>query len=315
MDRKRLGKSNLQVSSLCFGSLTLSPLQRDLPVEEGAELLLYAFGKGMNIIDTAELYDNYPAIALALRQWQGEDILISTKSYAYDKTTAENSLEKARKALDRDVIDIFMLHEQESEHTLRGHAEALEYFDTQKKKGVIRALGISSHYVAGIRAAATHPLLDVVHPIYNQPGLGIVDGTRSDMEEAIQLCRSHDQGILGMKPLGGGHLISQREEALRFALDSPLLDCVAIGMQSQAEIDFNVAVAQWEDPAPFSEGTKVRKRQLWIHDWCIGCGKCVGRCQQGALCLEDGKAVVEQEKCILCGYCGSVCPEFCIKVL
>lgn len=313
MERRPLGATGLLVSRLCFGTLTLSPLQRDLPPERGAELLLYAFDRGVNCLDTAELYDNYPAIALALRRWQGERIIVSTKCYAYDRTTAAASLEKARRALDRDVIDVFMLHEQESEHTLRGHGEALDYFAAQQAKGTIRALGMSTHFVAGARAAAKHPLIQVLHPIYNHRGVGVVDGGRRDMEEAVEACVAAGVGILGMKPLGGGHLIPDREAALDYALAAPL-DTIALGMQSEAEIDYNATRFSGEDASPFAKSVSAQPRELVVQDWCIGCGRCVQRCQQGALALEAGKAAVDNDKCVRCGYCASVCPEFCLKV-
>jgi Fe-S-cluster-containing hydrogenase component 2 len=41
----------------------------------------------------------------------------------------------------------------------------------------------------------------------------------------------------------------------------------------------------------------------------------VQRCKNHALSLQDGKSVVDAEKCALCGYCAAVCPQFCIKVI
>jgi diketogulonate reductase-like aldo/keto reductase len=73
-----------------------------------------------NFIDTAEMYETYEHIREAIRI-SGKHPVVATKSYAYSKEGARASLEKARKELDLDVIDIFLLHEQESEHTLRGH--------------------------------------------------------------------------------------------------------------------------------------------------------------------------------------------------
>lgn len=87
----------------------------------GGRLLTYALEQGINFFDTAELYENYAHIREALKDWQGQTI-IATKSYAYAAVTAAASLERARRELNRDYIDIILLHEQESEHTLRGHA-------------------------------------------------------------------------------------------------------------------------------------------------------------------------------------------------
>jgi len=111
LEYRKLGKTGIKVSRLCFGGLTVGPLQANLPLEEGAEVMRQAFDRGVNFIDTAELYRTYPYIALAIKKSQ-KDIVVSSKTYAYDRAGAQKSVEKARKELDRDVIDIFMLHEQ-----------------------------------------------------------------------------------------------------------------------------------------------------------------------------------------------------------
>ena len=49
--------------------------------------------------------------------------------------------------------------------------------------------------------------------------------------------------------------------------------------------------------------------------FCKGCGECIGICGSEALSLVDGKAVVDEAACVLCGYCGSGCPEFFIRVV
>jgi ferredoxin len=58
-----------------------------------------------------------------------------------------------------------------------------------------------------------------------------------------------------------------------------------------------------------------RSKRLHIDSWCIGCGNCVKACTSGALSLENGKAVLNKDKCVLCGYCSSYCRDFCIKIV
>ena len=245
-----LGRSGLTVSRLCFGTLTMSPLQQDLSPEAGADLLAYAWEKGVRFLDTADLYGTYPHIRLALRR--GAEYVVSTKAYCYDRETAEAALERAFRGIDREYVDLFMLHEQESLYTLRGHLEALEYLAEQREKGKIGAVGVSSHYCACVKAAPKFSMIDVIHPLINLAGIGIQDGTREDMEAAIAAARGAGIGIFAMKPLGGGHLIGNNSAALRYAIDSPLLDAVAVGMQSVEEID--------ADAGLFSEGADVEKR-------------------------------------------------------
>ena len=114
------------VSRLCFGALTIGPLQANLPVREGAAVIRKALESGVNFIDTAELYRTYPYIREALRGFTG-DVAICSKCYAYTRQDMQKSVEKALIELDRDYIDIFMLHEQESALTIKGHWEAYEY--------------------------------------------------------------------------------------------------------------------------------------------------------------------------------------------
>ena len=306
-----LGQSGLRVSKLCFGTLTISPLQRNFCVEKGAGLLKSAHEQGVTFFDTAEIYGTYDHLKEAFKG--SGDVVISTKSYAYDTNTAKNSLDKARLGLQRDYIDLFMLHEQESAHTLRGHAEAIEYFLKKKQEGVIRAFGVSTHFVAGVLAAAQHSAVDVIHPIYNFKGIGVADGTREDMENAVKTAFEAGKGIFAMKPLGGGHLFGSVREAFAYAVQSAYVHAVAVGMQSEQEIVQNCAYFSGQKDVSFSAAKG--RRSLMVHDWCEGCGRCVKACSSGALALENGRIAIDQDRCIFCGYCAAACPNFAIKVI
>lgn len=313
MQTRTLGRSGLTVSQLCFGTLTMSPLQCNLSPREGADLLVYAYERGVRFLDTADLYGTYPHIRLALKD--APDYVISTKAYCYDRETARAALERAFAGVGRDYIDLFMLHEQESLYTLRGHEEALIYLAEQKEKGHIGAVGVSTHFCACVKAAPRFGMIDVIHPLINAGGVGIQDGTRRDMEDAIAAARAHSIGIFAMKPLGGGHLIQDSGEALKYAVENPLLDAVALGMQNRQEIDANVAFFDGEADAGQLEALRHRQRRMMVHDWCEGCGRCAERCRQRAITVVNGRAVVDQSKCVFCGYCARACPQFCIKVV
>ncbi|MBE5803902.1 MAG: aldo/keto reductase [Clostridiales bacterium] len=314
MTLRPLGKSGLCVFPLAFGTLTISPMQRDFPPEKGAELILYAAACGINLFDTAQLYDTYEPLRLALKK--RPDLLVSTKSYAWDRATAQEAFDDARRRLDMDVIPIFLMHEQEDMLTLKGHREAFDFYLEQKAKGKIRAVGFSTHRVAAVDYAPRYPGLDIIHPLINRTGVGIPDGTRDDMAAAI--ARAHDAGIgiFAMKPLGGGHLLKSPAEAFDYLRGLDCIDAVCCGMQSQDEIDVNLRLMEGLDPdAAAAQRTQREPRRLIIHDWCRACGKCVERCRQGALSIQDGICVCDQQKCVRCGYCAPVCEEFCIKVI
>lgn len=315
MEYVKLGNTSLVVSKLCFGTLTIGPLQKNLSVEEGAELLAYSYLKGINFVDTAELYDTYKYIKRSI-EISGKRPVISTKSYAYDKKTAEDSLKKALSELNVDYIDLFMLHEQEGEHTFKGHFEAIEYFLKAKEKGYIKHFGISTHYVKAVKDSLKYTEIEVIHPIFNFKGIGIVDGTIEQMIEAVKEAYKHGKGIFAMKIFGGGNLLSDFKKALEFVFDFPYLHSVAIGMQSKFEIDYNIKCFEekkvYLDERLF-ENIKIKR--LHVENWCEGCGRCVNHCHQKALRIEDGKVIVDYTKCLCCGYCSRYCSVFALKII
>ncbi|MGI6703421.1 MAG: aldo/keto reductase [Clostridia bacterium] len=316
MEYRDLGQTGLKVSRLCFGSLTLSPLQANLGVKEGAGLIAGAMERGINFLDTAELYDNYGYIKEAMKGRPRSSLIIATKTYAYSRKMARESLEKALKEMGLDYIDIFMLHEQESALTLKGHREAMEYFLKAKDKGYIRAFGVSTHHVECVRAATEMEEIQVIHPLVNIRGLGIADGSVEDMLTAIGKAHYRGKGIYAMKPLGGGNLIENPKECFDFVLGIPHISSVAVGIQSVEELETDIAIFENRPVDPGTESAlSARRRRLLIEPWCEGCGSCVSVCSQGALYLKDGKACVRQELCILCGYCAVRCKNFFIKVV
>ncbi len=315
MKRVALGNTGIEVSRLCFGSLTMTPFQANLSLKKGAYLIEYAFERGINFLDTAEIYENYDYIKKALKGIKREDYIIATKCYAYTKEMAKESLELALKEIGTNYIDIFLLHEQESIHTIKGHFEAIEYFLQAKEKGIIRAFGISTHNVAGAVAAKTSKEIDIIHPIVNKAGLGIQDGTIEDMLGELKEINRLGKGIYAMKPLGGGHLIKEIEDSFNFVKDIGFIDSIAIGMQSTKEIDANISLMdQGYIEEELKNSIDKQKRRLIVADYCIACGNCVKRCKQNGINIIDSIAV-PNDKCILCGYCATVCPEFCIKVI
>ena len=56
MKKRKLGTTDLYVTPVAFGVLTMGGSQMDLPLQEGAELIRYAIDKGINFFDTARAY-------------------------------------------------------------------------------------------------------------------------------------------------------------------------------------------------------------------------------------------------------------------
>jgi len=316
MEKVTLGNTDLLVSKICFGTLTMGPLQKNLSIDIGADLLCYAYENGINFVDTAELYDTYKYINQSMKRSDFRPI-ISTKSYAYDKKTAQFSLQKALKELEVDYIDIFMLHEQESELTIKGHFEAIEYFLNAKEKGYVKHIGISTHNISGVKAALKYDEIEIIHPIFNFKGLGIVDGDIYQMKDAIKEAYNKGKGIIAMKIFGGGHLLNEIDKAYNFIFSTHYIHSVAIGMQNKKEIDFNLKV--FRDKKINFNMEEVQKniqfKKLHIEDWCISCGECIKWCHQNALSIKMGKLFVDEKLCLKCGYCGAHCKHFALKII
>jgi aryl-alcohol dehydrogenase-like predicted oxidoreductase len=284
-------------------------------VAEGAGVIRKALEAGVNFIDTAELYETYDYIRQAIRGFE-RDVVITSKCYAYTYQDMRTSVEKALKELARDYIDIFMLHEQESILTIRGHWEAIEYLLEAKKKGTVRAIGISTHHVEGVLGAASVPEIDVIHPLINMSGIGIRGGSVEDMLKAIRVAARAGKGLYAMKALGGGNLLERTEEAFDFILSIPEIASVAVGMKTLEEVEYNTSLFSGQPiPEKLKSALRRQPRRLHLDDWCQGCGKCILKCRSGALSLSEGRAVVDRQLCTLCGYCAPACPNFCIKVV
>ncbi len=314
MEYRELGNTGIKVSRLCFGSLTMTKSQGNLSKTEARKLLHFAYEHGVNFIDTAELYDNYPLIKGVFDDVKRENLIIASKTYAYSKEGAQESLNKYLKAFNTDYADIFLLHEQENELTLKGHYEALEELWKLKEKGYIKAIGISTHKIKGVVDALGFDEIDIIHPMVNKEGLGILDGNLDEMLDGIGKAKDKGIGIYAMKVLGGGHLISKSEEAIKWAVKEEKFDSIALGMQSKSEVLANVALVNGKTvPNDIKESLRTTNRRIDVEEYCIGCGKCASKCQAKAIQIVDGKAVINRE-CILCGYCANVCPDFYIKV-
>ena len=316
MKKYSLGKTGITVTEMCFGALPIGPLQANISVEKGAKLIRAVLEKGINFIDTAEVYKTYPHIRKALEGYNDE-VIIATKSNAETYKKMEQSIKDALESLNRTYIDIFLLHAARvTPSVFEERAGALQCLKDYKAKGVIRAIGISTHAVGIVRRAAEIKEIDIIFPIINKLGIGIVGGSIEDMIKAISDAHKAGKGLYAMKALGGGHLIDQLEEAFNFVRKIQGISSIAVGMVNQEELELNIKIFNNEKIPQELFTQKIRpNKRLFISSFCKGCGACVKICPNNALSLENGKAVVDHKLCILCGYCNPVCPEFAIRLI
>jgi len=316
MKQFSLGNTGINISPLVFGTLPLGYLQADLSPQEGGRLIRYALERGVNVIDTATLYETYPHVSSALQGFTG-DVTVVTKTHAPDPATARAHVERGLKELGRERLDIVHVHAARIADPFKERAGVIEELVKMKAEGKIAHIGLSSHYIAAVRSVACRPEIEVVHPLINRTGMGILDGTPEEMAAAIRLCAAAGKGVYAMKALAGGNLIAEARASFAYVLGLHGVHGVAVGMLSEQEIEANIALFSGESPdSAVWEVLESRRRRLAImKSFCKGCGNCVSACGSRALTLMDGKPVVDEAACVLCGYCGAECPEFIIRVV
>jgi len=305
LEKRYVAKLDTEVTRLGVGALPMGPLQRQLSPADGGRVIRAALERGVNFVDTATAYRTYEHVAAGIRGWDGP-LVVSTKTHARtDADAAREHIETALKSLDRDYIDIMLCHCARSPFTDDEWGPTFEALLAARDKGVIRMVGISSHTVGAVRAAAQCPEVDAIHPLFNQTGMGIIDGGAEDMF------------IYAMKAMAGGNLVPTREQALRYVLAIQQVDSVIVGMVTEREVEWNVRYFGGEEiPEDLAEETSMHSKRLNILEFiCEGCGACVEHCENDALFLEGGVAKVRRDQCILCGYCAPHCPQFAIRMV
>jgi len=310
MKKNLLGNTNIEVTRVGMGALPIGPNQRNLPVKEGARIIEYAMERGINFIDTAQYYETYDYIAEALKGGK-YDPVISSKCLADDYRSMEMAIEEARKMLNRDVIDIFLLHEVRTGRFAE-KAGAWECLQDAKAKGLVKAVGISTHHVDVAMDISKVPECDVVFPLINFAGLGIRKGngrgTQEEMMESIRACYDDGKGIFSMKAFGGGPLMGQYQKALKYILEKPEIHSAMIGFGSTKDIDDLFDYVDGKMPSNYNPDIS-KKRMIVEQSDCEGCGNCKRVCPADAIFYnENGLAEIDPQKCLTCGYCAPACP-------
>ncbi len=317
MKRNMLGKSGIEVTELCFGTLPMGEVQSNLPLADGIDLISEAIEKGINFFDGAQLYKNYGYLKGAMHKTGKKDIVISSKCVKKDYAGMEDAILEAMQEMDRDYVDIFFLHApQGDDKVFEDRAGAWQCLLDYKQKGYLRAIGLATHKPSGVVAAAKRDDVDIIFPLINKMGWGFTDGsTVEQMLAAIEQGRKADKGMYAMKVFAGGHLVRMMPEAIQFVRDIPGIKALAIGMVNKKELDvqlriFNGGKLSEEEVAGFISTKNLKI----LHFICTGCGKCMSACGNDAMHIVNGKAQPVAENCVLCGYCVPACPNFAIRM-
>ncbi len=239
-DAVTLGKTGIKTSRLALGTGTVGYAkhsnQTALGVSGLSALLLYGYDHGLRFFDAADSYGSHPHVAAALKQLPRDKVTIMTKSDTRDPQQMRANLDRYRRELGTDYIDIVLMHCMTEGDWTEQYKATMDVLSEAKAKGIIRAHGCSCHTIEALRAAAKSPWVEVdlvrINPIGSH-----MDADPDTVISVIRQMKSSGKGIVGMKVLGQGDLRNRQSEAIKYALSLNLLDAFTIGAESKGEQD------------------------------------------------------------------------------
>jgi aryl-alcohol dehydrogenase-like predicted oxidoreductase len=165
-----------------------------------------------------------------------EKVVILTKSWADSEAQMRADLDRYRKELGTEYLDIVLMHCMMDGRWPEKKKGAMAALSEAKQRGVIRAHGVSCHTLDALKAAAASDWVEVDLARLNPAG------RHMDAEPAVVLpilkqMKAQGKGIIGMKILGQGDLRGQADTALQYALAQDVLDCFTIGAESREELE------------------------------------------------------------------------------
>lgn len=233
-----LGKTGIKTSRLAMGTGTVGSghhsHQTNLGVKGLSELLLNGHDQGLRFFDSADSYGSHPHVAEALKHVPRDKVTVLSKTWARDPETARADLDRFRKELGTDYLDICLMHcLTEADWTDR-YRGVMDVLSEAKEKGIIRAHGCSCHSIEALRAAAKSSWVEVdlvrINPIGSH-----MDADPDAVISVMREMRAAGKGLIGMKILGQGDLRDRQDEAIKYALSLGLLDAFTIGAENKNE--------------------------------------------------------------------------------
>jgi 1-deoxyxylulose-5-phosphate synthase len=231
-----LGKTGIRTSRLAMGTGTIGGGGGSNQTRTNAlpRLLLNGYDNGLLFFDTADSYGSHPDVAEALKHVSRDKVTVMTKCDSRDPKQARADLDRYRRELKTDYIDICLMHCLTEDDWTDRYRGVMDVFSEAKEKGIIRSHGVSCHSIGALRAAAKSPWVEIDLVRLNPVG-AFMDAEPATVISVIKEMRAQGKGIVGMKILGQGAMRTRQDDALKFALGSGVLDAFTIGAENTNE--------------------------------------------------------------------------------
>ncbi|MCK1976170.1 aldo/keto reductase [Jeotgalicoccus huakuii] len=217
-----LGKSEVAVHPIALGTNFVGGhnLYKDVDEEAGKNTVREAIDAGVTMLDTAFIYGpkrSEELIGEVLKEYNREDIVVATKAAQnYDdngEMFVDNSPEFFREAvdaalerLDTDYIDLFYIHNPDSETPKN---EAVAALQELKEQGKIKAIGVSNFSLEQLKEANQDGYVDVIQNEYNLFNREAEDGI-------LQYTADNNITFIPFFPLAAGLLAGKYDENTKF---------------------------------------------------------------------------------------------------
>lgn len=253
-ERVPLGKTKIKVSRVGFGTGMRGGNRQSNHTRMGKEkfdaLARGCYERGIRLFDVADLYGTHPFLAGALKKMKRRDYVISSKIWwrgggipEKERPSADIVVERFLKELKTDYIDLILLHCVTSEKWPNELDKQMESLAKLKKKGLVRAHGVSCHSLEALQACVKESWVDSVHVRINPYAVKMDVKKVEDIpgvEAVLKTMRKQGKAVIGMKIIGEGAFRDsneKRDKSIRYALTSECLDAMVVGFEKVDEID------------------------------------------------------------------------------
>ena len=249
-DSVTLGKSNVQVTRLAFGTGTIGGrVQRELGQEQFTRLVRYAYDRGIRFFETAESYHGMPEmLSIALKGIPRDSYKLMTKYSTPASGDPAPKIDQFRKQLNTEYIDILLLHCLRPPTWSADYRSLQDGFSEAKQKKIILAHGASVHGLPALRTFPGNQWLEIAMIRMNHNGTKMDTPEMRDVDLAgnvdevvahTKKVHAQGMGVISMKLCGEGRFTrpEDRDAAMRFAMNLGCVDSVTLGFKNTAEID------------------------------------------------------------------------------
>ncbi|MGE5570082.1 MAG: aldo/keto reductase [Rhodospirillales bacterium] len=239
-DRVKLGPAQVEVSRLAMGTGTngyggSSNQTRKLGLSGVADLLKAAYDQGITFWDAADQYGTHPHLREGLKRVPREKVTILSKTRASTEKEMRADLDRFRRELNTDYIDILLLHCMMDAQWTEQKKGAMAVIEEARQKGIVKTQGASFHSLEALKAAVDSPWLQVCLARINPAGVAM-DADPQSVVPVLRKIKAAGKGVIGMKILGVGRLRNRVDECLQYVLSLDCVDCFTIGSENRQEM-------------------------------------------------------------------------------